>query len=234
MPRTIVLDAVGTILKPQPDVITAYHDAGIDHGSRLSREDVAGRFKQARATFFSCDNSAANTPAGSLPSSDAIEHQLWKQLVDFVFEDVNPSRLFEQLWDHFASPSNWAIYDDVTACLAQLQQRGDNLIVASNFDSRLHRIMDSITPLAAISTVYCSAEVGFRKPDPEFYRAIAQRIPNDHEVIMIGDDHENDCVAPSLFGWTGIHLNRNRNRNANPSPQNAPSVSSLVDAFCCE
>ena len=228
MPRTIVFDAVGTLVKPQPDVVTVYHQAGIHHGSLLSRGDVTGRFKLARKKFFNCDHSATTTPAGSLQSSDVIEYALWRKLVDFVFEDVRHTRLFEQLWAHFASPTNWAPYDDVTQCIAKLQQRGDNLVIASNFDSRIHNIINATNQLSAISTVYCSAEVGFRKPDPEFYRVVAEQIPDNHEVIMIGDDLENDCVAPRLFGWRGIHLNR----SPNPSQQNtATSVGSLVNAF---
>jgi len=208
MSRTIVFDAVGTILKPQPDVVTAYHLAGSRFGSKLTPEQVKARFKLARQKFFNCNNLAANTPAGSLPSSDAIEFELWKKLVYSVFDDVTDPGLFEELWAHFASPANWALYDDVAECLSRLSHRGDNMIVASNFDSRLDEIVASFPELSAFSIVHCSAEVGFRKPDPEFYRVVAEQIPNDHEVIMIGDDLQNDCEAPELFGWKGIHLDR--------------------------
>ena len=58
MNRTFVFDAVGTLLRPIPDVITAYQQAGLRHGSSLDRQEVAARFKIARRRYFNCDTSA--------------------------------------------------------------------------------------------------------------------------------------------------------------------------------
>jgi len=217
MSRTYIFDAVHTILRPIPDVISAYHLAGQRHASELSKQEVKTRFRIARRQRFSTFIAASQTEAGSLPSSDAIEHQLWRDLVSDVFEDVRPiDTLFEQLWEHFASAENWQLYDDVAACWKRLQANGDRIVVASNFDSRLLEIVASHESLGLADAVFCSAEVGYRKPDPMFYKTVQDSfgIEESDEVIMIGDDFENDYVAPVRYGWKAFHLDRRATNNS--------------------
>jgi putative hydrolase of the HAD superfamily len=211
MPRLFVFDAVHTFLRPVPDVLTAYFDAGRLHGSELSKEKIKTRFRIARRSRFSTGIPSHQTQPGSLRSSDAIELQLWRDLISDVFTEIKPvDSLFERLWEHFALPENWQLYDDVAACWSKLHANGDRIIVASNFDSRLHAIMENFEELAIADAVYCSAEVGYRKPDPLFYETVSKSfgIAESDEVIMIGDDFENDYVAPKRFGWKAIHLDR--------------------------
>ena len=219
MPRTFIFDAVHTILRPVPDVRSAYFAVGQKHGSKLSREQVGDRFRIARRQRFSTYIAASQTQPGSLPSSDEIEFELWRGLVSDIFLQIDPiDPLFQELWDHFASPENWELYDDVEACWNRLHERGDRIVVASNFDSRLHDIAAKHPVLSVADAIYCSAEVGYRKPDPLFYQAVADSfgIGESDEVIMVGDDFENDYVAPVQFGWKAFHLDR-RSNNASDS-----------------
>lgn len=218
MSRIFIFDAVHTILRPIPDVISAYFLAGKRHGSELSKDDVKTRFRVARRQRFATFVAASQTQAGSLVSSDPIEKQLWRDLVTDVFLDVQPiDSLFSELWAHFASAENWQLYDDVESCWSKLKSSGDRIVIASNFDSRLNEIVFQHQPLSLADAVYCSAEVGYRKPDPQFYRAVADSfgINEPDEVIMIGDDYENDFVAPVRFGWKAFHLDRRDGQNGN-------------------
>ncbi len=211
MPRVYIFDAVHTFLRPVPDVLSAYLDAGRLHGSELSKEELGSRFRVARRKLFSTYVAASQTQPGSLTSSDAIEHQLWRDLIAEIFTEIKPiDTLFSQLWKHFASPENWQLYDDVTACWSRLHANGDRIIVASNFDSRLHAIVEYFPQLSVAEAVYCSAEVGYRKPDPLFYQTVAKSLglKDSDDVIMIGDDSENDFIAPRRFGWKALHLDR--------------------------
>lgn len=216
MSRIVLFDAVGTILRPQPDVISAYHRAGAAHGSQLSIEEVAARFRVARQARFHLNRSAEQTEAGSLRSSDEIEYALWRDLIQDVFADVDRvDSLFGDLWNHFASAENWSLYDDVAACWNRLAEAGFRIAVASNFDSRLHVIVKNFPQLSLAEKNCCSAEVGFRKPDPAFYSAVASmlRLSDTDEVYFVGDDRENDFVAPQRFGWTAFHLDRRGKSN---------------------
>lgn len=228
MSKVYIFDAVHTVLKPQPDVIRCYFETGNRHGSSLTIDEVKRRFREARIRLFAVSHSAAQTEGGSLVSSDEIEFNLWESLVGHVFADVpEVGPLFKQLWAHFASPQSWQLYDDVESSWRRLAERGDRLVIASNFDSRLHEITKQRSVFSLVEAVFCSAEVGYRKPDPMFYQHVADRLslrPQD-EVIMVGDDFENDYKAPRLFGWQALHLDR---RHGGPTgPIGSGVISSL-------
>jgi len=211
MSRTIIFDAVHTILKPVPDVISCYFLAGKRHGSSLTKAELKSRFREGRQVHFGTSKSAKETDPGSLPSSDAIEFELWRNLVAHVFADVSDTAtLFQQLWDHFASPANWELYDDVASSWSSLASDGDQLVIASNFDSRLYQIVQQHPALAVADAVFCSADIGYRKPDPLFYETVSRslELTEQDEVIMVGDDFENDYAAPEIFGWKAFHLDR--------------------------
>lgn len=225
MSRIFIFDAVHTILRPIPDVTSAYFLAGQRHGSSLTKAEVKKRFRIARRQRFGTFVAASQTQPGSLPSSDKIEYQLWRDLVSDVYAEVRPiDGLFDQLWSHFASEDNWQLYDDVESCWQDLKANGDRIVIASNFDSRLFNVVSKHASLKAADAVFCSAEVGFRKPDPQFYHAVSESfgITPEDEVIMVGDDFENDYVAPVRFGWKAFHLDRRDGAKRNPN-----TVSSL-------
>jgi len=216
--RIFIFDAVHTILRPIPDVISAYFLAGQRHGSSLNKDEVKTEFRIARRQRFGTFIAASQTQSGSLVSSDAIERLLWQDLVSDVFNDVRPvDRLFEELWSHFASADNWQLYDYVESCWSQLKDSGDRIVIASNFDSRLNEIVAQHKTLSLADAVYCSAEVGFRKPDPMFYKTVADSfgVSDSDEVIMVGDDFENDYVGPTKHGWKALHLDRRATPNGN-------------------
>ena len=229
MSRIFIFDAVHTILRPIPDVISAYFLGGQRHGSQFDKDEVRSRFRVARRQRFGTFVAASQTEAGSLDSSDEIERQLWLDLVSDVFSDVRPiDSLFAELWSHFAAAENWQLYDDVEPCWSKLKANGDRIVIASNFDSRLNEIVAQHETLSLADAVYCSAEVGYRKPDPLFYKAVADSfaIVESDEVIMVGDDAENDYVAPVRFGWQAFHLDR---RATDQRPQHV--ISDLSQLF---
>jgi putative hydrolase of the HAD superfamily len=201
---SIVFDAVGTLIRPQESVSAVYHRCGQRHGSKLERAEVRERFGKGRHLFFT------NSP--EQPSSDAIERQLWSQLVQFVFADVATWQpLFEELWDYYASPGSWNLYPEVTDCLERLWEGGYTVAIASNFDSRLVAICRALSPLDRVRHLYFSGQLGYRKPDPHFYELIRRQLPaGDQTPLMIGDDAEKDVAAALRAGWQARHLDRSR------------------------
>jgi putative hydrolase of the HAD superfamily len=225
-PHTIVLfDAVGTVIKPNPGVIDVYHQLGIKHGSRLSRQQIQERISDSRRKYFNVGESAQSRFADAgrdfpaldeLSSSDEIEREMWQELVSDVFAELDSATdLFDELWDHFEQPENWRVFSDVEACWSELQKHGIEIGLASNFDSRLISIAEDLHPLSSADYVFCSAQVGFRKPSPLFFQQLEEAIAcllgeslEETAIFMVGDDFENDCVAPRLAGWNSVWLNR--------------------------
>ena len=60
--------------------------------------------------------------------------------------------------------------------LAQLRERSLVLGIGSNYDSRLHSVLEGIPALATVrDRVVIGAAIGFRKPAREFFREMARR-----------------------------------------------------------
>ncbi len=204
------------MIETQPSVIDVYLRYGRKFGSALEKADVKRRFEVARRKLFSVDTPAKEQVEGALTSSDAIERELWRRFIDFVFDDVNDStELFDALWNFFAVPENWSLYTDVAECLSQLKQQGCYLAIASNFDSRLIPIARHFEELSAVDDVFCSASLGFRKPDPAFYRQVLEKVSRSlgtelasEDIIFVGDCIENDFHGPRRMGWSAFWLDR--------------------------
>ena len=208
----LVFDAVGTLIDPDPTVAVAYHAVGSRYGSQFGVADVGQRF---RAAFRGSerDGFPGGPPAdGRWITSDAIEEARWQWIVRQVFSDVrNHDACFRELWEHFARPSSWQCFADVGESLAQFARAGYRLAIASNFDIRLHAVCDSLPHLHPIERRIVSAAVGFRKPAPEFYTALIQACGCEpSRILMIGDNHEYDVVAPRAAGMRALHLDRNQ------------------------
>lgn len=207
--KAILFDAVGTLLRPEPAVASVYYAAGRRHGSSLSKEAIAQRFARSISVRFEED----------LPSSSAADHATnpdwellrWRKIVSDVIEDVaDCDGLFQDLWSHFARPSSWRLYEDVAGCLRTLRALGMTLGIASNFDDRLPGICGGLEPLEQYPHVFYSSGLGYRKPSPSFFARIESALQLDSaELLLVGDDLENDYAAALAAGWSAILLDRN-------------------------
>lgn len=210
--RWVVFDAVGTLIYPTPDVATAYHRVGSVHGSRLSRDQVRDRFRTAFRQTETSDRSGA----AGMTTCEADEVARWKQVVADVFDDLSADaadECFRELFDHFARPSAWACFDDVAPTIAALRDRGLRIVIASNFDRRLHPVCDGLPPLDEIAVRVVSSEVGFNKPSPGFYEAALRLIDTSaDEVIVVGDDAVNDVQGAEQAGIRGVLIDRGGTR----------------------
>jgi putative hydrolase of the HAD superfamily len=100
-------------------------------------------------------------------------------------------------------------YDDVRDTLDRLAAAGYDFAMASNFDGRLHPVCDGLPDVHPIQHRIVSASVQFRKPAPEFYRSVVSAFGCEpHQILMIGDDHEHDFLAPQAAGFRALHLDR--------------------------
>jgi putative hydrolase of the HAD superfamily len=206
--RYILFDAVGTLLYPQPSVAQAYLQAAQRHDVSISLEDIKSRFPVAYREAF--------RNGGDFATDEDRERQRWRTVVDAVFRAAPPAidALLDQLWHEFSLPQRWPLFDDVVSAWANLTARGYVLGIASNFDSRLRNILTGHSCLADCRQVFVSTELGWSKPSEFFYRSIQERLgAQPDEILMVGDDFENDVVAPRRAGWRSLELDR---RSADP------------------
>jgi putative hydrolase of the HAD superfamily len=205
--RWVLFDAVGTLLYPDPPVAQVYGDAGRRFGSRLEPAEIGRRFRAALA--------AEMGPADDLtrlPTSEANELARWRRIIAAVFHELSAADaedLFQSLWQHFAQPQHWQLYEDVSPAIRRLKDNGLRLGIASNFDARLIEIVNAKPALAACEQVFISSQVGFVKPDPRFFATVSSQLEvPPSQILLVGDDELADVQGARAAGWQTLWLNR--------------------------
>ena len=210
--RWIAFDAVGTLIHPFPSVAAIYHRVAQRHGSRLTIEEIAPRFRQA---FASVEQSAA-LPCAVRRSSEAShtceerERLRWQVIVRTVLDDVSSAdACFPELFSQFGQPSAWRCFPEVEETLGTLRRSGFRLAVSSNFDARLHPVMDGLPALRPIELRIVSSQVGHRKPSVRFYESLlAAAECSPAEMVIVGDDRQNDVEAAEAAGIAALQIDR--------------------------
>ena len=187
--RAIFFDAVGTLLFPEPSAIEVYRAAAARRGLLLSSDEIRSRFITAYQAEEATDQSA------NWITSEPREEMRWRRIVGTTLKGVaDPDACFRELFEHFARPQAWRVNPDAEFVLARLRERSLVLGIGSNYDSRLHSVLEGIPALATVrDRVVISAAIGFRKPAREFFREMARRAGcAAREVLFVGDDVGND------------------------------------------
>lgn len=232
--RAVLCDAVGTLIYASPPVVETYLEFGRKFGSRLSRDEVALRFHQAFHAEERADAFATNTSTYRLSTSEAHERCRWQRIVQAVFVELPDSggELFATLWNHFADSRNWQVFDDVADSLQSLKSLGVVLGIASNFDRRLVAITQRFESLAACDHIFCSSLLGHSKPSPEFFLAAEKALKlSPQEILLVGDDWENDFQAGTAAGWRAIHLDRSRTNSGDCLAHSLRHVVDIVERW---
>ncbi len=223
--RCVVFDAVGTLIFAQPAVADVYAAIGERHGSKRTQADISRQFRAVFPRLL-----AEHNTRGVLPgqTSEEDEWQFWRDVVTVIFDDVEqPRACFQELWDHFARPVAWRCFDDVGPTMSALTGRGYEVVIASNFDNRLHQVCDGLPELRDISCRVISSCVGFRKPSVRFFEATLEIVGcRADEALMVGDDFQNDVAAARKAGLKACWLRRNASTEIHSA---ADAITSLTE-----
>ncbi len=210
--RVIALDAVGTLIHPVQPVAATYVQVAGQFGVELNQDAIAAKFKAAirRHTL----DSSFDSP--SLATSEAIERTWWHGFIAEVLEldSISAAPIFDALWDYYAKPESWRLYDDAKVLIDYLNANAWPWVIASNFDARLEQICHADAHLNTAARVFPSSVVGWRKPSVNFFR----RIEADLELsptafLMVGDDPVADLEAADRASWRAMKVNRGVNRS---------------------
>jgi putative hydrolase of the HAD superfamily len=216
----IVLDAVGTLIKPTPSVADAYTQAAERQGVALDRDEVQRRFQR---TFR---DDAIRGDRGIYSTDETIERRRWREIVAQVLPEVaDPERAFDELWDHFGRPGSWRCFPDAVPALRAFHEAGMEVCIGSNFDGRLRQVVSGLPELAAmVDGLVVSSEIGYRKPHKSFFEAVSGRLGLPPErILSVGDDLENDVYGAIEAGLSAVFLDRGREL-----PEDVTHVSTLT------
>lgn len=180
------------------------------HGIELDLDTIRARFREAICRYGVRSFQQSRGAADPYQTDEASEQARWQAIVQFVLQPsaLQQTGLFHSLWDHFGDPDNWQLFDDVVPALSYLQQQGFRLGLASNFDGRLRPIVHALLRGFDLD-LFISSEVGWVKPAEPFYAEVTRQLNvAPDQILLIGDDCENDVAAPRKFGWQAAYLCR--------------------------
>jgi putative hydrolase of the HAD superfamily len=200
----VVFDVVGTLVEPSPSVAVAYQQAAGRHGLATDTSIIQQRFKAAWRRQEAVD--AAAVPA--FATSRSREAERWRAIVEDVFVGADASEaIFAELWEHFGRVEAWQPLAHGRDLVRLAIDAGATVALASNFDERLLAIAERLEPLSWVPHVFASSEIGWRKPAPEFFRWIEQRLGCEPgEILLVGDDPELDVAAARRAGWRSLDV----------------------------
>lgn len=206
--RGISLDAAGTIIEVKSPVAQTYAEIANRHGIPVDARVIGKAF---RTVFPRMSPLAFGTIDG--PELERQEQAWWRTLVRNCLgrfgQHPGFNAFFAEVYQHYAKPEAWRLFDDVRPLLAALDARGIPVVVVSNFDSRLHAILRGFELREGFREVLCSSMVGSAKPDRQiFVAACAILDVQPAQVLHAGDDRRADYEGARNAGLCARWLQR--------------------------
>lgn len=118
------------------------------------------------------------------------------------------------------------VFDDVAAALGAAQRLGIAVVVVSNWDASLARVLERAGLAPLLDGVVTSAQVGAAKPQPAIFEAaLALAGVRASEALHVGDNVDEDYRGARAAGIDALWLDRDGR-----DPDNGvPTISSLAD-----
>lgn len=228
-PSAIFLDAVGTLFGVKGSVGSAYSAIAAEFGVQVEPQKLDRLFGKA---FINAPRIAfPDAPLAQIPN---LEKAWWYRVAVEVFsqaeviEQFSDFELFlQRLYDYFASADPWYLYADTIPALTSWKAKGISLHIISNFDSRIHTVLDALELRSWFETITISTAVGAAKPDRLIFdHALAQAGVSSKRVCHIGDSYSEDYLGAIAAGIPGILIDRDLK-----STQDIPKIYRLCDSF---
>ena len=228
--QLVFFDAAETLFHIKGSVAEIYLRHAVKHGFKQTPESLTA-IKQA----FSRSFKDAPPPVFAPTEPTALkqsERLWWFDIVHNVFYRVGMfegfDEFFEEVFEVFADPKTWTLYPETEAVLRQLKDRGLELGIISNFDSRLFPVLRGLGIERYFDTVTISSLAQAAKPAPKIFQSALEKHAADPEdALHIGDSLREDVEGAVKAGLSGVLLDRTDAASA-PGTQRIHSLDQLL------
>ncbi len=215
----LCLDATGTLIEANQSVGEVYRQLAMDFGVELPawRLDDAFRRVLRRAPPRGGDG---NTPEERRQG----EVEWWTERIRQTFQAADSTAHFEDfgafaaaLFESYRQPGRWRPRAEVVATLRELLAQDFSMLVVSNFDHRLPKILQDLGLDQFFEEILIPAECGWRKPDRSLFELAAERLSAPIEsLVYVGDDAPAVLAAIAELGVRVVGVDRLRRFGALP------------------
>lgn len=221
-PKVILLDALGTLVRLRAPAPALREEMARRFGIELD-EGAAERALAAEITYY-----RAHLQDGA---DRAALHRLRARCGEVLREALPPSERLAavpcpEMTDALLAALRFEAYSDAAPALAAARERGQRLIVVSNWDVSLLEVLERTGLAPWLDDVLTSAEVGARKPDPLiFHRGLARAGATADEALHVGDSPVEDLEGARAAGIAAVLIRR----DGEPGPPGAATIASLSE-----
>lgn len=137
-----------------------------------------------------------------------VAYDFWRDLyLEVASEYTNESATesYDGLYDYYAKAESRTLSPHFLTFINRLRECGKTLGVMSNFDSRVHNVVEELGVTSQVDFIYSSCDIGYRKPGVKFFSTIAEKYNfNPKDIVYIGNNQEEDFYAAREAGWNSI------------------------------
>ena len=202
----VYFDAGFTLIKPNPSVGYHYAEVARRYGIEADPGRIDAAFPDAWRTARRTAPAAPGVPYGR-NIEEAIT--FWTVVVENAFRGAGfeppprNSSYYRTIFHHFAHPECWKLYPDVEPALDLLDAEGLRYGVLSNFDPRIHQILEGLGLKQRLARLLTSSEIGSEKPAPALFERARQMLSGEEALRpgLIGDEPDADGFGAFEAGW---------------------------------
>jgi putative hydrolase of the HAD superfamily len=203
--KAVLFDAVATLIRPWPSVGSVYARAGSPHGLHCPARSLDAAFGPAYRELYPLRFFGRS----GLQTSEPRERRWWARVVALTFERAGcaapPPAAVTAGLEAFARGDAWRPCAGALETLAALKAHGLKTAIVSNYDSRLHRVVEELGLGPFLDAVVVSSEAGWAKPSPRIYHAaLAELGLAPGEALMVGDRPVEDVAGAAAAGLQAL------------------------------
>ena len=216
MTRTVLLDALGTLVElqpPAPRLRALLAEEGLD----VSEDQAAGAFAAEIAYYLDHHLEGAD-PEGLDDLRDRCASVMLAALELPGLDHATARRAM-------LAALRFEAYPEAVQALEELRSQGRRLVVVSNWDCSLPHWLGHTGLLELVHGLVTSADARAAKPDPAiFHQALALAGCTPEQAVHVGDSLERDVEGARAAGIRAVLVAR-----AGEAPAGVERVSSLLE-----
>ena len=233
--KVIFFDAVGTLFDVKGSVGEVYLTYAQKYGVPATEQT-----KNALNVAFKQSMKEMPLPIFSVNRPEKLkqcERLWWFDVVHAVFYRVGMFEgfddFFDEVFEAFGQSTHWEIFPETREVLTQLKQRGFELGVISNFDTRFFQVFRALGLNAFFDSVTISSLAGAAKPAKKiFTHALDQHMLIPREALHVGDHVIEDYEGARQAGLHAVLIDRLSDRPSSKQTFSSLAQLPLYDLLC--
>jgi putative hydrolase of the HAD superfamily len=209
--RVVFFDAAETLFHVNGSVAEIYLRHAVLFGYQAKPDSLTRITEAFKRAFHDAPPPVfAATESAQIKQSERL---WWFDVVHNVFYRIGMFDRFDEFFEHvfevFADPVSWKVYPEVLPTLKDLRNRGLELGIVSNFDSRLFKVLKGLGLAEVFDTVTISSLAHAAKPSPKIFEAaLEQHAVDPGEAMHVGDSVRDDVEGATKAGLAAVLLAR--------------------------